>query len=744
MNLAAILLQKRLVALIVVLAIIRVTADDEVFPALYKPSPTKVVGIGWDNPDAKELRENIREIEKSFPGSGMAIRLNTKVVENGKEIIIKNNHMLRPGPAWKKKWLEPFVNDLRAAKSDKLTDNFILTATNPGNVDWFEDEEWKLVCERFATVAWAAKEGDCRGIILDCEDYNGRHLFHYSHDSDHSFPETWNKVRQRGQELVTALCGEYPDIKIFTFFWLGGLCGVQDLQAHNEGLLVAFANGIYDKLNPRAEVIDGYETGYTLSHPGDFFQARKNFDYDLKYLCHPENVRTFRTQTTLAIPMYIDSYVNRAGRWQKEIPENLTRLDFFKRNLSLAMKNSGEYIWLYGEQGKWWNKEYNPGTQGILNNTYGKGRHWEEIMPGITGAVDYAREPLKFALEDLKNGKFDKNLVKNGSFEDEFRGWSTFAPGMKHRDRAKAKHGEFAVRMCNSNDLALKQDIRIQAGKAYLARALWRTMQAGKAFVAIRAYDGNGTELKEIKLLDGGNSGEWGEVASILRLPEGSEKICVELREKSETAAYLDRCYFDDVGIYELPTAFKSLDTEQATMNKALQALSSGALGKNLVENGDFELDDAVSGWQSVKSGDFISASEEMVDGKYSGLLRYMKRATLRQVIPVKPLESFLFRAYCKMKGKVSPEVYIQWKNQDNEWTKQHVRFSFDEKLANGWRGASKIIEVPPGIGYLGLHVIMVSATSSMDNMCYFDNIGLYNLKEPSAPADGKMEPLVP
>jgi hypothetical protein len=43
---------------------------------------------------------------------------------------------------------------------------------------------------------------------------------------------------------------------------------------------------------------------------------------------------------------------------------------------------------------------------------------------------------------------------------------------------------------------------------------------------------------------------------------------------------------------------------------------------------------------------------------------------------------------------------------------------------------ASKVIDVPSNAGYLGLHLIMLSPEASVENMCYFDDIRLYNLNE--------------
>ena len=70
-------------------------------------------------------------------------------------------------------------------------------------------------------------------------------------------------------------------------------------------------------------------------------------------------------------------------------------------------------MWIYGEQCRWW------GPQRELPNTVGKGRLWEEAMPGITRAIAYTRNPLvaaKAELAELRQSGRLTNLAKNADF----------------------------------------------------------------------------------------------------------------------------------------------------------------------------------------------------------------------------------------------------------------------------------------------------------------------------------------
>ena len=712
----------RLCQLIILFIIfgINLSASDK-FPNLYKGQPKKKIFFGHDAPTIKEFRKNIKEIEKNIPADGIGIDFELEVMKNGKKYIINKYSIMQPDYfVWKREWFKPLISDLKVTKSTKLTDNFIKVCTYPGKVDWFDDRAWKNVCNKFAILAWLAKEGNCKGIVLDTEYYGGKHIFQYNPSTKHSFRETWEKVRQRGQEYITAVCKEYPNITIFNWFWLGALWGEQNFQDHGEGLVVAFANGVYDKLYPDAKIIDGYEHGYTLSRAEDFYSVSRAFNIKSQYLLYPSNINKFKTQTSLAIPLYIDSYVNKSGRWQKKTPKGMTKLDLFSRNVSLALENSGEYIWCYGEQGKWWNKKYTKEKQKALLKTFGKGRLWEKIMPGITKVLESAGDPLKYALSELNAGKLKKELVLNESFENGFKNWLKVAPGLISRERSKAVYGKFTVRTCLSKEISLNQNVKIKPNSKYLVTASWRTMRKGRAFIEIKLINSEDNVKKQISLAKGAENIKWKTVSAVVKTPPNASYINIDLTMKSNSGDYYDRCYFDNIAVYELPENFKESDS---------LALKNTELKKNLVVNGGFELDDSISGWKSRKSGGFIKNANFAVDGKYSVQLHSMKRATLRQIIPVKPYNKFLLRVCCRKRGKVHPKVIVSWKNLNNVWLRGGYTLNFSEHLKNDWLRAYSIISVPPNVGYLGLHLVMTSPEANSENVCYFDNVELYNLK---------------
>ena len=100
--------------------------------------PKMLLATGWDHPDTKRFRDNLAAMEKR-PFDGTVIEVSG--IEGGKV------RRLRPAFAaetWRREWFQASINELRAAKPQRLGDNFILIGANPGNADdvaWYDDVE---------------------------------------------------------------------------------------------------------------------------------------------------------------------------------------------------------------------------------------------------------------------------------------------------------------------------------------------------------------------------------------------------------------------------------------------------------------------------------------------------------------------------------------------------------------------------------------------------------------------------
>ena len=96
----------------------------------------------------------------------------------------------------------PTQADLKAAKWRAFTDNFLPVALSSGyaaQLNWFDDERWRIIVNNFGVVAQIAAEGGVKGLIIDPEDYSYM-LFKYLDQQqllDRSLEAYMAMVRQR-------------------------------------------------------------------------------------------------------------------------------------------------------------------------------------------------------------------------------------------------------------------------------------------------------------------------------------------------------------------------------------------------------------------------------------------------------------------------------------------------------------------------------------------------------------------
>ena len=100
--------------------------------------------------------------------------------------------------------LQPALDDLRATRFDRFTDNFLRFNTTPGHVDWFDD--FAPILANAELAARFAREGKARGLLFDVEQYQGR-LFEYRKQRDAAtkpWAEYAAQARARGREVMSA------------------------------------------------------------------------------------------------------------------------------------------------------------------------------------------------------------------------------------------------------------------------------------------------------------------------------------------------------------------------------------------------------------------------------------------------------------------------------------------------------------------------------------------------------------
>ena len=483
----------------------------------------KWIKFGFDDPTPKYLAENIRLIETFMPADGTGINMHKSVRRpNGKKFFTEWNYF--SGKRFERAWFQEDVKYLKQVKAVRLKHNFINTnfSSFGREFDIFDDQFWETVCHNFGVMAWAAREGGCAGLRFDLEDYGGQTLWRFDPGRGKSYEEAWTAARKRGRQWMTAIAKEYPDIKLFCFFWLDLAMGAArsgnpdiygTLQSSSVGLLVPFINGIYDVLPPGAQIIEGMEAaGYGAYREESYQQLRGSRDAFHRLLLAPENRRKFREQTSLAIATYTSSYYdnwreNSAYAFNKHLAsEKMDYPDLFRRNFILAVKYSDEYVWTWSDNRKWYPMKYpQPHMDRLMAKGFGHpnyknvpGPYMGMAIPGIEESIKFALDPYGYARQVLASGKKMKNLLYNGGFESRsprhesvtglapdsvviknIPNWETWQPkfskGTFSLAPGKGIGGGCAVKLEAVNRGTIHQPVKVKKSAVYIVRACCRT-----------------------------------------------------------------------------------------------------------------------------------------------------------------------------------------------------------------------------------------------------------------------------
>lgn len=371
------------------------------------------------------LRENIREYEDKAPFSGIILHLNGRGEVNGRPVNASAAYgVFNPDP-WQREWFQKDIDDLKNTDFQRFTDNFIIVSCRGRNLGWFEDsdQEWNIVSQKLAMVAGMARETGCAGICLDPEFYAGQSDFSFTYDpaSGRSFDAAWDTAVARGRQVATAVGKEFPNIKLFMLFGFSlgsNLPQNSDpylaMATHRYGLWFAFLNGMYSAMTPQMVFIDGNETaGYTARHEQDYIAASAQyFRYSQAFLT-PGNRARMR-QSQVAASMYLDAYfldrriLNYDVAPDLAVEDKSARIRLFTSNLLAACRWSDEYVWVYGEQGRWWRQELVPWVWG--KETV---KLWDDFAPGLTETIRLVCYPN----DSAQRYDGQPNLALNTSFD---------------------------------------------------------------------------------------------------------------------------------------------------------------------------------------------------------------------------------------------------------------------------------------------------------------------------------------
>jgi hypothetical protein len=322
-----------------------------------RPGQKKLLYYGWGTRDTRYVREHWQEMETlPFDGIGISVGIDRAKPTSGDGATANLLGWNLFGPqAFRLEDFRPAIDDLQAAPWQKFTDNFLTACICSSGQDqgfhWFDDARWEGIVNNWRILVTIAKEGGCKGIILDPEHY-GADFFHYPSmkgREDKPFAEYAEKVRQRGRELMAATREVFPDIAILMFWahsnvalYPGQMAAAPEQRYY--GLLSAFVDGLLEASDPQARFVDLCEFAYGYKERVQFLEAYHAIhNRALPLTALPQR---YKAQMEAGFGLWLDN--GGAERWSAtDFSKNYFRPVEFEQALQTALEVSDGYVWIY-------------------------------------------------------------------------------------------------------------------------------------------------------------------------------------------------------------------------------------------------------------------------------------------------------------------------------------------------------------------------------------------------------------
>jgi len=318
----------------------------------------KVIEFGWDEPGTEFMREHVDEMETA-PFDGCVFHVDYRKADGAKGSFTWECWGNR---AFTYDELKPAVEDLKATRFRRFTENFLRFNTTPADRDWFDD--FSVVVDNARLAAKVAKEGGVKGILFDIEQYNSP-LWQYSWCRKKAAREvTWEelakRVRECGEEVVEALQREYPDIVVFLTFgyslpWVQSGGGKRPLKECSYGLLAPFLDGMVAKAGPKIRFVDGYELSYRYTDPARFEKARETMVKGVLPIV--ADAEKYRRRFRVGFGIWMDADWRRRGWNTEDFSKNLWQPETLEKCVAEALRQCDGYVWIYSETPRWWTME---------------------------------------------------------------------------------------------------------------------------------------------------------------------------------------------------------------------------------------------------------------------------------------------------------------------------------------------------------------------------------------------------
>lgn len=319
----------------------------------------KLIEFGWDEPDTAYMRDHITEMEKT-PFDGCVFHLTYTKPDGSTAAAVWETWGKHAFTA------DDFAKaraDLKATSLKRFTHNFLRFNTAPGDVDWFDD--FTPILNNARLHAMIAREGHAAGLLFDIEQYNAQ-LFNYRKQRDvaaKSWDEYAAQAKQRGREVMKAFQEGYPDLIIF-MTWATSLPYLQTngdaskLPDVSYGLLAPFLDGMLEAAEGKTTIVDGFESSYGYKDIAKFVPARDLMKEKVLSLVEPDDQH--RKHVSAGFGVWMDNDWRSVAWYEADFAKNFYTPDAFEKTVRAAWETTDDYVWIYTEVPRWWDKNGTP------------------------------------------------------------------------------------------------------------------------------------------------------------------------------------------------------------------------------------------------------------------------------------------------------------------------------------------------------------------------------------------------
>jgi len=334
------------------------------------------------------------------------------------------------------------------------------------------------------------------------------------------------------------------------------------------GLLPGFVDGMLDAMPPGMTLVDGCESAYLFDGEVPYLQAynkMRQVEGPAARLVSPENLGKYRAQVQAGFGFYLDAYYNPETSFWYIGGHGGPRLARLQYNLATAREVCDRYVWVYGEQFRWWPRSPGDWRQPAAGPAPNTGRSWEEAMPGITRAILWARDPMAAALAELAQRRASgalENLAVNPGFEDGVgeeglpRGYTSWqaegSNGTFSLDSTRGHRSRSAAKASHVREGCLIQSHPVEPGQVYGVEAEFLAKGNSACHILIRWQDKDGKWARQDQdrhLRPITEEGQWRRAFAAVQVPEGAGRLIILLCAGNQVSEE-DACWFDNLGLY--------------------------------------------------------------------------------------------------------------------------------------------------------------------------------------------------